>query len=47
VFAKVIEGMDVVKKIAAVKTGTRNVRGTPFSNVPVETILVKSAKVIP
>ncbi len=45
VFAKVIEGMDVVDKIAAVKTGTKNVQGTPFQNVPVEPVGVKSAKV--
>jgi len=43
VFGKVIEGMDVVDKIAAVKTGTK----TPFSNIPLQTIVVKSAKVVP
>jgi len=42
VFGKVIEGMDVVDKIAKVKVGTR----TPFSNIPLETIVVKSAKVV-
>ncbi len=45
VFAKVIEGMDVVDKIAKVKTATRNVRGTPFGDVPVEPVILKSAKV--
>jgi len=45
VFAKVIEGMDVVDKIAGVKTATRNVLGTPFANVPVQPVVVKSAKV--
>ncbi len=47
VFGKVIEGMDVVDKIAAVKTATRNVMGTPFQNVPVQPVVVKSAKVVP
>ena len=45
VFAKVIEGMDVVDKIAQVKTATKNVQGTPFGDVPVEAIILKSAKV--
>lgn len=45
VFARVIEGMEVVDKIAAVKTGTKNVQGTPFQNVPLQAITVKSAKV--
>lgn len=43
VFGKVIEGIDVVDKIAAVKT-TRKDR---YSDVPVETVLIKSAKVVP
>jgi cyclophilin family peptidyl-prolyl cis-trans isomerase len=47
VFGKVIGGMDVVDKIAAVKTATRNVMGTPFENVPVQPVVVKSAKVAP
>jgi peptidyl-prolyl cis-trans isomerase A (cyclophilin A) len=42
VFGKVIEGMDVVDKIGGVKTGTK----TPFSNIPLQTIAVKSAKVV-
>jgi peptidyl-prolyl cis-trans isomerase A (cyclophilin A) len=46
VFGKVIGGMDVVDKIAKVKTETKDVRGTPFSNAPVETIVLKSAKVV-
>jgi cyclophilin family peptidyl-prolyl cis-trans isomerase len=46
VFGKVIGGMDVVDKIAKVKTETKDVRGTPFPNVPVETIVLKSAKVV-
>jgi cyclophilin family peptidyl-prolyl cis-trans isomerase len=41
VFGKVIEGMDVVDKIGAVKTGNRG----QFSNVPVQTVLVKSVTV--
>jgi len=41
VFGKVIEGMDVVDKIAAVKT----VNQGQFSNVPLQTITVKSATI--
>ena len=40
VFGKVIEGMEVVDKIANVKTG--NVGS--FSNTPLQTILIKSVK---
>ena len=47
VFAKVIEGMDVVDKIAKVKTATRSVQGTPFGDVPVQPIVVKTVKVLP
>jgi peptidyl-prolyl cis-trans isomerase A (cyclophilin A) len=46
VFGKVIEGMDVVDKIAAVKTATRSVQGTPFENVPLQAVVVKSAKAL-
>jgi len=42
VFGKVIEGMDVVDKIAKVKIGNKG----PFSNIPLQTIVVKSAKVV-
>ena len=41
VFGKVIEGMDVVDKIAGAKTGTKG----QFSNIPLQTILVKSASI--
>ncbi len=47
VFGKVIEGMDVVDKIAKVKTATRSVSGTPFADVPVQAVVIKSAKVLP
>jgi peptidyl-prolyl cis-trans isomerase A (cyclophilin A) len=40
VFAKVIEGMDVVDKIAAVKTGNKGFH----SDVPVEPVIIISAR---
>jgi cyclophilin family peptidyl-prolyl cis-trans isomerase len=43
VFGKVLEGMDVVDAIAAVKT-TRKGR---YSDVPVKPVVIKSAKVVP
>lgn len=42
VFGKVIEGMDVVDRIAEVRTGVR--RG--MSDVPIEPIVIKSVKVV-
>ena len=42
VFGRVIEGMGVVDAIAKVKTGNKG----PFSNIPLQTIVVKSAKVL-
>jgi peptidyl-prolyl cis-trans isomerase A (cyclophilin A) len=42
VFGKVIEGMEVVDRIAKVKTGNKG----SFSNIPAQTITVKSAKVL-
>ena len=42
VFGKVVGGMDVVDKIAKAKTGTKN----PFYNIPLETIVVKTAKIV-
>jgi peptidyl-prolyl cis-trans isomerase A (cyclophilin A) len=42
VFGKVIEGMDAVDSIAKVKTGTKG----PFYNIPMQTITVKSTKVV-
>jgi len=42
VFGKVIEGMDVVDSIAKAKTGNKG----PFRNIPLQTIVVKSAKVL-
>jgi cyclophilin family peptidyl-prolyl cis-trans isomerase len=41
VFGKVIEGMDVVDKIKVVPTGTRG----PHQNVPVQDVVIKSARV--
>lgn len=40
VFGRVIDGMDVVDKIARVKTGTKNFH----QNVPVTPVIIKSAK---
>jgi peptidyl-prolyl cis-trans isomerase A (cyclophilin A) len=42
VFGKVIEGMEVVDKIAKVKVSNKG----NFSNVPIQTITVKTAKVV-
>jgi cyclophilin family peptidyl-prolyl cis-trans isomerase len=42
VFGKVVQGMDVVDKIAAVKT----TRTGPYSDVPVEPVVIKSAKLV-
>ena len=46
VFGKVIDGMDVVDKIAAVKTTTtRDGRtGDPHENVPAEPVVIKTAR---
>jgi cyclophilin family peptidyl-prolyl cis-trans isomerase len=42
VFGKVVEGMDVVKKIEQVKTTSKG----PHQNVPVDAVVLKSAKVV-
>jgi cyclophilin family peptidyl-prolyl cis-trans isomerase len=42
VFGQVVEGMDVVDAIAKVKTGTKGM----FQDVPVEPVIIKSAKVV-
>ena len=42
VFGKVVEGIDVVNKIAQVKTG----RVGPFQDVPIEPVVIESVKVV-
>jgi peptidyl-prolyl cis-trans isomerase A (cyclophilin A) len=42
VFGKVIKGMEVVDKIVAVKTETKE----PYENVPVEAVVIRSAKLL-
>ena len=42
VFGKVIDGMDVVNKIAAVPTGNKG----PHQNVPNQPVVIESAKVV-
>jgi peptidyl-prolyl cis-trans isomerase A (cyclophilin A) len=42
VFGKVVEGIDVVRKIAEVKTGNLG----PFQDVPVEPVVIKSVRVV-
>ena len=41
VFGKIVEGMDVVDKIAAVKTVTRG-----FPDVPETPVIIKSIKIV-
>ena len=43
VFGKVIDGMDVVKKIEQVQTGRKG----GYSDVPVEAVVIKSVTVLP
>ena len=42
VFGRVVDGMDVVRKIEQVKTATKG----PHQNVPVDAVVIKSAKVV-
>jgi cyclophilin family peptidyl-prolyl cis-trans isomerase len=49
VFGKVIEGMDVVDKIASVRTGSRVMEAkggirAPFENVPKDDVVIKSVR---
>lgn len=40
VFARVVEGMDVIDKIAEVNTGRRG----PYDDVPIDNVVIRSAK---
>lgn len=44
VFGKVIEGMDVVEKIAALRTTTA---GPYFQDVPIENVIIEDVKLVP
>jgi cyclophilin family peptidyl-prolyl cis-trans isomerase len=47
VFGKVVSGMDVVRKIENVKTGTKpTADGMMLSDVPVEAVVIKSIRVV-
>jgi peptidyl-prolyl cis-trans isomerase B (cyclophilin B) len=46
VIGRVTEGMDVVDRISKTRTGTKMVQGHPLPDVPVETVLIKEARVI-
>ena len=41
-FGKVVEGMETVDKIAAVNTAQKG----PHADVPVEPVVIKSAKIV-
>jgi cyclophilin family peptidyl-prolyl cis-trans isomerase len=43
VFGKVVEGLDVVDKIAAVKTGNKG----PYQDVPIEPVTITKASILP
>jgi len=49
VFGKVVNGMDIVNKIKAVKTGTSPMethgQKVPFQDVPVEQVVIKSVRI--
>jgi cyclophilin family peptidyl-prolyl cis-trans isomerase len=46
VFGKVVSGMDVVRKIEGVKTGTKpSDDGMPLSDVPMENVVIKTIRV--
>lgn len=42
VFAKVVRGMDVVNKIAAVRTGSK----PPYDDVPLKPVVIESARLV-
>jgi len=45
-FGKVVEGMEVVDKIRAVPTGTRQGPNSPMANVPIEPVFIEDAVLI-
>ncbi|MEO1842969.1 MAG: peptidylprolyl isomerase, partial [Akkermansiaceae bacterium] len=55
VFGKVVEGMDVIDKIKAVKTGVKKLKARhpggqlieqPMQNVPLEAVVIKKASLV-
>ncbi len=46
VFAYVVEGLDVVDKVAAVQQGTRTTPQGPMQNVPMENVVIESVSII-
>jgi peptidyl-prolyl cis-trans isomerase A (cyclophilin A) len=44
VFGKVTDGLDVVDKIAEVKTTTKRSKRGPLANIPVEDVVIKSIR---
>jgi len=46
VFGRVVDGMDVVDKIKAIKTESKTIMGMPMQDVPVEPVIIKTIKLV-